>query len=193
MLSDAVAEKLSLTVTKSMGKSLWVTEVGNLDKGFNNTITEALSWGKRLHDLFTISELNVFCYWWMKSENNALVHMPDANTVLVSLRSWTIGQFSRFIRPGYIRLNTNIASVGNLFVSAYLSPESTTIVIVCVNLNTSDTSQTFNFANFVPRQYSAYRTSISETIANVENGSINSVNVSFNIKAQSTTTYVITK
>ena len=61
----------------------------------------------------------------------------EANTVEDSKMMWTVGNFSRFVRPGYQRVElSGVDNLDGLMASAYVSPTQDKVVIVAVN--TSD-------------------------------------------------------
>lgn len=64
----------------------------------------------------------------------------NSGTVEATRLLWTLGHFSRFIRPGFQRVDvknnlypSHLESSSNLMVSAYLSPNQSELVLVLVN------------------------------------------------------------
>src|SRR5262245_56615265 len=99
-----------------------------------------------------------------------------------------MAQYSRFIRPGYIFIDNNDPNT----LTAY-DPASQNLVLVTVNPGSSSTTVTYNLAGFstVGTSASPFRTSSSQSLAQLPN--INIANKSFSsaTPAQSITTYVI--
>ena len=63
----------------------------------------------------------------------------DAQTIITSKLFWTFGNFSRFIRPGFRRLETfGVLDPNGLMASAYRDPRSGSLVVVVVNMSSSD-------------------------------------------------------
>ncbi len=52
-----------------------------------------------------------------------------------SLNLWALGNFSRFIRPGFKRIDLETAESRNFFGSAYISPDGKSIVAVYSNFS----------------------------------------------------------
>jgi glucuronoarabinoxylan endo-1,4-beta-xylanase len=54
-----------------------------------------------------------------------------------------MGQFSRFVRPGYVRVSATANPASGVYVSAYFNSSPSHYVIVAINANT--TAQNINF------------------------------------------------
>ena len=108
-------------------------------------MTNGLYWALQIHDMLTIDQVNAWHYWWLipyPTDNESLV---DPNG-LPAKRMYVLGQFSRFVRPGYYRIGA--ANTGATFISAYKDPASGNFALVAINTNAADFTQTFNLAGF---------------------------------------------
>lgn len=83
-----------------------------------------------------------------------LLHWQDDETFGISPLYWTFGNFSRFIRPGYTRVNitrgdglNSIGAATNQLVSAYISDDENELVIVAINYSKDEQNLTVNFDN----------------------------------------------
>jgi hypothetical protein len=105
----------------------------------------------------------------------------------ISKRGYMMSHFSKFVRPGYVRVDATKAPVTNVDVSAYKSADS--VVIVAINRTTSAVSQQFTISNGTVATVTGRRTSGTENMATV--AAINLSNGSFtaNLPAQSITTF----
>jgi glucuronoarabinoxylan endo-1,4-beta-xylanase len=146
----------------------------------NNDIYPSLALAKAIHTDFTTHGLNAYIYWW----TSALVNNGSPAKVL-----WTLAQYSRFVRPGWARVNTNTTPVSNVLLSAFVNPSNNQIAVIAINLGA--TSQSFplsldtgTFGTITP-----YRTSASENLAKLTTipGGTNTVQVT--VPSQSVTTY----
>ena len=83
---------------------------------------------------------------------------------------WALGNYSRFVRPGYQRLATgrsdglnSIGAADNQLFSAYLSPDKSRLVIVAINYEDRIQNLSFTLENFpgsvLPDSYEVYTTS----------------------------------
>ena len=127
------------------GKALWETEVSSTD-AFDGSITNAVNWALRIHLFLTVAQANAWHYWWLIALGADNEGLTDDNYVPCK-RMYALGQFSRFVRPNYYRMDA--AGTGNVLISAYQNSSSSNFVIVAINTNTSTTvSQTFDLTNF---------------------------------------------
>ena len=130
----------------SYGKALWETEVATLGGTFDPSITNAMYWARRLHLFLTGPEVNAWHYWWLISGNADNEGLTDTSGNPAK-RMYVLGQWSRFVRPGYYRIGAS--NTGNALISAYNDTNSGNFAIVAVNTNVSTAiSQTFNLTNF---------------------------------------------
>jgi O-glycosyl hydrolase len=75
----------------------------------------------------------------------------DPESVEASKVFWTLGNFSRFIRPGYRRVgNANADDLKGLMASAYKSPDDTRIVVVIVNASDAMVRVSLRIDNLPP-------------------------------------------
>ncbi|MCU4677295.1 xylanase [Catenovulum sp. 2E275] len=100
----------------------------------------AIHVGKMLHR--DLTRLNASAWqWWLAVtpydyKDGLLKINPqlDADSLQTSKVMWVLGQFSRFIRPGYQRLElTQPDNLNGLMASAYRSPDNNKLVIVAIN------------------------------------------------------------
>ena len=145
------------------GKPLWETEV-SVSTNFDGSITDALYWAGRIHLFMTAAEASAWHYWWLvpssNNKNNALV---DTNWVPAK-RLYAMGNFSRFVRPGFYRIPVN-NNTGPLLLSAYKDPGSGNFAIVAINNTSTNVDQTFNLQGFVAGSVTPWLTSASASLA----------------------------
>jgi glucuronoarabinoxylan endo-1,4-beta-xylanase len=127
------------------GKSLWETEVGTGDP-YDGSISNAIYWAGRIHQFMTLAQANAWHYWWLISLNPDNEGLTDT-AGNPAKRMYALGQFSRFLRPGYyqIGVNTSIPAL----ISAYHDSSSPGFAIVAINTNSFDlTNEIFALTNF---------------------------------------------
>ncbi|MGG1550193.1 family 43 glycosylhydrolase [Paenibacillus ferrarius] len=193
-----------LVQTKQYNKKLWVTEASVGDPN-DTTIRDGLYWAKMIHKDMTVAEVNAFNYWWLWNATKDSVNATGDKGALVTLhtndsgavtsydfnkRLFTLGQYSRFIRPGYKRIDSDAAPASGIYTTAYKDPSNGKLVIVAINDNDSDTELAFNVTGKAIRSYSMYRTSTTENIANLGNTSLDGAsNFQTTLKGKSVTTF----
>jgi hypothetical protein len=145
----------------------WQTEFGilgnicNLLNGSPRTtnIDYGLYVAKTIHNDLTVANVTTWQWWLAVSPYNysdGLVYINDPTgninvdgckqdgIILDSKQLWSLGNYSRFIRPGMKRVSASIqgmedpaTAAGALMVSAYKDETSKSLVIVIVNYSTS--------------------------------------------------------
>ncbi|KAF9530032.1 glycoside hydrolase superfamily [Crepidotus variabilis] len=104
---------------------VWQTEWADLNGGWttawysNGGAGEGMTWATRIHSGLTSSNISGYFAWvgtQSGGTNEPLMRIDGAN-VIVSKRVWAFGQFSRFVRPGAVRVATGGGT--NLRISAF--------------------------------------------------------------------------
>jgi O-glycosyl hydrolase len=91
-------------------------------------------------------------HWWLAvtpyDYKDGLVKINnglDASSVQPSKMMWSLGNFSRFIRPGYVRIDLPGAdNLAGVLASAYKSPDAKKLVVVAINASAQAQNITFN-------------------------------------------------
>ncbi len=110
--------------------------------------------------------------WYPNVESRAACTDGDFG---ITKNLWTLGNYSRFVRPGFKRVNvtrsdglTPITAAYEQMASAYLSPSSDTLVVVLINYSEYDQQLNLNLsntpANFVLETLKPYVTSATEDL-----------------------------
>lgn len=107
----------------------------------------------------------------------------------ISKRGAGMAHFSKFVRPGYVRINATPNPLSNLYVSAYKGGNSK-VVVIAINKGTAPVSQPFTLLNTTASSVSSWLTDASRNLA--PRAAIRVVNGSFTgeLPAQSVTTFV---
>lgn len=151
------------------GKTVWETEVSNLGTD-DPSIVDGLSWAQVIHHTLVDGQANAWHYWWLYSNvsdttgQSLIQGSPTTNTFSTKKRLWTIGNFSRFIRPGsrMVGVSSNYPASG-VYTSAFLGPDGS-MAIVAINSNSSATNLTVNSSQASLRCAFEYRTSATENL-----------------------------
>jgi O-glycosyl hydrolase len=119
------------------GKSLWMSEWTEMQEGRDAGMASALVMAATIHDDLTIADVTTWQYWIAVSKyqyRDGLIYVnPLDHDVIQTKRLWVLGNYSRFIRPGFVRLGTS-GSSETLLVSAYRSADNQRWVVVAINL-----------------------------------------------------------
>lgn len=154
------------TLARTKGKELWMTEHLLNDQ----SLTACLTTAQEIHDCMTIANMNAYTWWWVVSDSNGFFNKAG----VVQKRGYIVGQFAKFVRPGYYRVTATSNPQTNIYVSAYKG--SGKVVIVAINQGNSGVSQNFVLSNGSVSTMSRYVTDSSQNIAagtslSVSNGS----------------------
>jgi glucuronoarabinoxylan endo-1,4-beta-xylanase len=172
------------------GKTTWETEVSQLH-GSDSSIINGLYWGQRIYLFLTQAQVNAYHYWWLESFSSAAGNpgLLD-NNGSITKRLFVFGQYSRFVRPGYYRIDAT--NTGDVLISAFEDTNSGNFVMVAVNINVStDISQTFNLTNFpaVVSSVTPWITSATNSLANLAPVSVSGSSFTYMLPAQSVVTF----
>jgi O-glycosyl hydrolase len=100
-------------------------------------------WANHIITGLTSANLNAFLYWWGSSEptfngdNESLIQI-NGTSVVPSGRLWAFANFSRYVRPGAIRIGATTSDSG-LELTAFRNPDGSVAIVVLNNDTTSDT------------------------------------------------------
>jgi glucuronoarabinoxylan endo-1,4-beta-xylanase len=185
--TDRPAAPLSLY--SNPNAALWETEVSTFDAP-DGSIANGMMWAARIHAFLTVAQVNAWHYWWLitgNADNEGLELQGDIPTK----RMYVVGQYSRFVRPGYHRVGVNTSS-GALLVTAFKDSASPAFAIVAVNTSGFiGVNQTFNLTNFPAAGYvTPWITSSNLSLANLPPVTVNNSSFTYTIPAQSVVTFV---
>jgi glucuronoarabinoxylan endo-1,4-beta-xylanase len=173
-------------------KEYWETEV---DTGAasgdspGDGIASALLTATTMHNDLTKANLNAWHYWWMYCSNNSGC-LYDTGTKVWTKRLWAMGNFSRFVRPGWKRVATSGTAPSGVLVSAYINPANNALSIVAINSNTSSKDVSFYVSGNAPCSLTPYETSASKSLGQGSAVSVSQSRVTVTLSAQSVTTFV---
>ena len=128
--------------------------------------TNAASWTYwTAMDVERYSHKNRFFLLRLKPSSGDYGSITDAGTVAETKTLWALGNYSLFIRPGYRRIYMSGASdVNSLMATSYISPDSSKIVSVYVNVSYDDTEiipKVMSVGDRVPVSQICYQTNKS--------------------------------
>jgi glucuronoarabinoxylan endo-1,4-beta-xylanase len=170
---------------KGAGKELWMTEVyyPNSNSNSADLWPEALDVSYHMHNALVEGNFQAYVWWYIRRS-----YGPMKEDGTISKRGYNMAQFSKFIRPGYVRVDATKNPNNNVYTSAYKGDNK--VVIVAINRGTSSVNQNFVLQNGTAASVSSW---VTDSSRNLGTGStINLTNGSFTaqLPAQSVTTFV---
>jgi glucuronoarabinoxylan endo-1,4-beta-xylanase len=141
------------TAAADAGKEVWETEV-SYDGATG--IVAALETARQIQQHFVNGQVNAFHYWWLLGDRDT------GGGLLVdgepTPQAYGFAHYSKFIRPGYVRLDVPSAVPAGVVVSAFFDPASARTVVVLVNGNASAVDLSLRFAGISPKSVATWLT-----------------------------------
>ena len=183
-----------LVETLKQKKKIWQTEVSNLGRNYPD-MRDGLYWAKVLHTHVAENSANAWLYWWAVSSPNTGQGMTHLNsqdkTYTVDKRLYTMGNYSRFVRPGYYRVEANCELSSGVLVSAYKSEPEKKLVVVVINENVAARKLELNLAGVNANSAAPWRTSEKENLVSLQELKINDNMLKATLAPSSVTTFVL--
>jgi len=123
-----VPERKPVWQTEMSGVKYWPE--GEPSKDIDNAIAVA-GW---LHNALTVGEANAWLWWWYQgSDTNEGLYLSDGSD---TKRHYTFGNYTKFVRPGYVRVDVTGNIPAGVSLSAYKGSDGT-VVVVAINAGTA--------------------------------------------------------
>jgi glucuronoarabinoxylan endo-1,4-beta-xylanase len=204
--------------SSTSGKRVWMSETNGgftYDSAYatwawDTSMADALVWARSIHDYLTIANANAWFYWELldfcgANYSDGCVDGPYNDGLAISTgggqtptdlafgkRYYTIGNWSKFVRTGWVRIGATASPVSGVFVTAFNQTSSNSFAIVAVNTNNSDTSVSFNLSGFPasPSCVTPWITSSTLSLAQQSNVSVTDGSFAYVLPADSVTSLV---
>ena len=160
---------------------IWQTET-TLDSGAD--IGPALAFDKAIYAAVTSGGASGWVYWWTPEFLNG------GSTTSPPKRVYAMGNFSKFVRPGYVRVAiTGVPSA--VQIVAFTNPSDGTFAIVALNSGSSAQNVSFFVSGAGwPSTVTPYVTSASANLTAGTEATVTAGRFSGSLAAQSLTTFV---
>ena len=179
-------------------KRTWQTEVSYLTHE-NPGMGDGLHWAENIHAFMTRAGANAWLWWWAvnsdgtKGDGEGIIYLtPARRSYFISKRLYTIGNYSRFIRPGYVRLAATDHPAAGIYTSAYRDPSGHTLVVVAIDDTGSARTIDVRADGAPVRRVTPYVTSATQNLAQGHAIVATGEGFSATLPARSVTTFVAT-
>jgi glucuronoarabinoxylan endo-1,4-beta-xylanase len=170
------------------GKAEWETEVALLS-GSDSSIANGVYYAQRIYLYMTQANANAYHYWWLVASGEGNEGLLDTSAT-VTKRLFTFGQYSRFVRPNFYRINATSSQQSEL-ISAYKDSASPAFAIVVVNTNTATgVFQTINLTNFTATSVTPWITTSTLSLAPQTAVTLTNSSFTYFVPAMSVVTFV---
>lgn len=170
---------------KGANKELWMTEVyyPNSNNNSADLWPEALEVSYHIHNAMVLGDFQTYVWWYIRRQ-----YGPMKEDGTISKRGYNMAHFSKFVRPGYVRVDATRNPASSVYVSAYKGDNKA--VIVAINKNTYTVSQKFTFQNGTGGSVSSWITDGSRNLAAGSGYSVSGNSFTAQLPGRSVTTFV---
>lgn len=118
------------TAPAENGKEFWETEV-SYDDADTTSVNAALHTAREVQRHLAVGGVNAFHYWWLVSSSGAA--LMNGETGALTPQAYGLGHYSKFVRPGFERIDVANDYQPGLSVSGFIDPVSHVTVVIVVN------------------------------------------------------------
>ena len=170
-----------------IGKRFWETEMSSFD-GPSTDIANGVLVAQWIHNAIVNAGVNAWHYWWLmctNSDNEGILNVGG----VITKRLYTIGNYSKFVRPGYVRVGV-AGSQSGVLVSAFKDAASGALAIVAINTNASATGVHLVLNGVASSPVTPWVTSSSLNLAPQASVAVTNGGLTATLAATSVTTFV---
>jgi glucuronoarabinoxylan endo-1,4-beta-xylanase len=184
-------ENYPLAVSK--GKEVWMTEYlinsGNppanlsIDTGWTGSMRTA----KSINDCMN-ANMSAYIWWYIVRYYGPIADGTYATKGEITKKGYVMSQFARFIRPGFVRVNSTSNPQGLINTSAYKNGSK--VVIVAINQNSNSIDQQFIVSDDTVNSITPYTTSENKNCSRGTNIILSGGSFTATLEPMSITTFV---
>jgi glucuronoarabinoxylan endo-1,4-beta-xylanase len=193
--------------SSTSGKKIWQTEVNGGANGpcpddtdigiYDGSMNpDALTYAHNIHDFLTVVGGSAWFYWNLAAETANGTPAPGCNDGLTdehfnpAKRFYAIGNYSKFMRSGQVRISATANPQSNVYISAAKDPNTGAFEIVAINRNSGSVSQTFNITGLSAASVIPYITDPNNNLATQTAISVSGNSFTATLAGTSVTTFV---
>jgi glucuronoarabinoxylan endo-1,4-beta-xylanase len=130
-------------------RHVWEDEASDFSGAANYDINDALGGSQHwIYDAVVTGGVNAWNYWNAVCNcNGGVVGDVALGLGQIPKRYYGFGNWSRFVRPGWVRIGTSGPGYPNIFIAAFKSPDSAKFAIIALNYGSDAPSITFGLQN----------------------------------------------
>jgi glucuronoarabinoxylan endo-1,4-beta-xylanase len=170
-------------LARSLGKELWMTEHYTNSSMSANVWPLALAVGKEIHDSMSAS-FSAYIWWYIRR-----FYGPITEDGLVSKRGYLMAQYSKFIRPGAVRVAATPPAAPDVYVTAYQGDDDR-LVVVAVNTSPDARDITLDADGSCVESFARFTTSATKNVADDGRLALSAGRAAVTLEGQSVTTFV---
>ena len=151
----------------------WWPEQGNITSAgvVSGTahIENGVAVAEWVHDALTRGMASAWLWWWWRAydtDDNEGLYIKNGTGWTDTKRHYTLMNYSRFIRPNYMRVEVTGAAPADVLLSAYKAGTGSNVVIVAINKGTASATVPITIAGgTAPAMLTPWVTSASDNFA----------------------------
>ncbi len=148
-------------------RPVWETEMSGVkwwpEQGPSSDINNAVAVAGWIHNAVTVGEASAWLWWWWKAQgstNEGLLLSTGGDTK----RHYSLGNYSKFVRPGYVHVDVTGAIPTDVLLAAFSGPDGT-LVVVAINKGSAAASVPISIAGgMAPAMLTPWVTSASDNL-----------------------------
>lgn len=198
---EPVVTEAGVAKARAQGKRIWQTEVSYLGTD-DVSMRDGLCWAKNIHGHMVVAQSNAWV-WWVGTlaydsgfdfgSGQGLIYIKNETAAYeVRKRLYSIGNYSRFVRPGYTRIGATANPAEGIYVSAFQDqdPAVQRMVIVAINDTPAERPVEFTLKGAEATTLTPYVTSPSLNLVQLSSVPVALGSALVTLPAESVTTLV---
>ena len=153
-----------------------------------DTWPEAMEVAFNIHNALVVGSMNAYVWWYIRRS-----YGPMKEDGKISKRGYMMAQFSKYVRPGAIRVFVDESPTDGVYISAYKNKYGDkSLIIIAINNGNNSYAQRFNFNGMNIKRVDRYRTSQGENLAVTQNMAITDKGFWAQLNSKTVSTFVVT-
>ena len=129
--------------------------------------------------------MNAYIWWYIRRS-----YGPMKDNGNISKRGYMMAHFSKYVRPGAVRIDATESPENGVYISAYKNTDGT-IIIVAVNNGSNSYSQLFNINGLTITKVDRYKTTQGVNLEETKNLELTGNGFYAYLESKSVSTYVV--
>ena len=167
-------------------REIWMTEVYVPNSSSDaDTWPEAIEVAVNMHNGLVVGSMNAYIWWYIRRS-----YGPMKDNGNISKRGYMMAHFSKYVRPGAVRIDATESPENGVYISAYKNTDGT-IIIVAVNNGSNSYSQLFNINGLTITKVDRYKTTQGVNLEETKNLELTGNGFYAYLESKSVSTYVV--
>ena len=167
-------------------REIWMTEVYVPNSSSDaDTWPEAIEVAVNMHNGLVVGSMSAYVWWYIRRS-----YGPIKENGNISKRGYMMAHFSKYVRPGAVRIDATESPENGVYISAYKNTDGT-IIIVAVNNGSNSYSQLFNINGLTITKVDRYKTTQGVNLEETKNLELTGNGFYAYLESKSVSTYVV--